>query len=608
MPNKKRITLSFSIILFVAIFMLIICYVKRDQLAFNHYVKEFTENTLSSNALDLHYTVKEPALYGIYETTPLPIYEKEEALTIAEQYEKELLTLNKIDISALSEKDAFTYAVLHDYLEENLELEKYSYYAEPLTPNSGIHTTLPILLAEYTFYTTDDIENYFELLAAIPEYFSSVLLYETEKADAGLFMNSIALDKVVSACEEFADCANISEHLLVTSFEDRLEALCTSYDNLSKEDLENYLKKNETLLKNNVLPAYLSFADDMTELSLYCNENYTGLCSFPHGKDYYKALIKRNTGSYRSITDIKEMLFADFEESYIHLINLLSTHPELLETDCLIDFNSQFPLEDVEEILNHLQTIMGTDFPPLPATVNVAVKTVSKSLEDYCSPAFYLTVPIDAYDTNVIYLNKKNALTGLDLYTTLAHEGFPGHLYQTVYFHTSKTVDGANDTSVANHSSLLRNILYYGGYTEGYALYVESMAYDYASQLCAKAHIEDAKIICDTLKYEWQMQISLYCLLDIAIHYDGADYEQVKSLLNKFGIVDDESTKAVYQYLLEEPTTYLKYYLGYLEIKNLKNIAMNLWGIDYSNLRFHTFLLESGPCSFRCLETKLLEE
>lgn len=602
MRTKKRIFLSFSIILFTALFMLVICYVKKDQLAFHRYVKNFTISQLSNNALDLHYTIKSPSDYGITVSQTLPVYQKDEALSSYKLFEEELTELSKIDVTALSEQDAFTYYVLTDYLQENLQLEKYPYYAEPLTPNSGIHTTLPILLAEYAFYTTEDIDNYLLILASVPEYLNSIALYEEEKATAGLYMNSVALDKVVSACEELSTCTDISEHLLYTSFLERLEDFSSETGELSAENLAYYTQKNADILKNDILPAYSLLANKLTDLSPYCNNDYHGLCSYEDGKEYYQAMLKRNTGSYRSVQDIKEMLFADFEESYINLVTLLSENPKLLEADCLDVFDTSFPLSDAKEILNHLQSSMKQDFPILATTTDVEVKTVSKSLQDYCSPAFYLTVPMDAYNENVIYLNEKNALHGLDLYTTLAHESFPGHLYQTVYFHT------VNDTSVNNCNPLLRNILYYGGYTEGYALYVEGLSYDYASLLCCEKDVDNAELICDIYKNEWQMQISLYCLLDIAIHYDGATNEQVCALLSQFGIIDEASQKSVYQYLLEEPTTYLKYYLGYLEIENLKNIARGIWGDNYSDMRFHTFLLETGPCSFKRLEYKLLEE
>lgn len=608
MQNKKRIFLSFSIILFTCIFMLIICYVKRDQLAFNHYVKEFTHAGLSENALEMHYTLKDPSAYGIYDVKPLPIYRPGDALTYYQDTAQKLSELESIDASALSEKDAFTYHVLKDYLKETLELEKYPYYAEPLTPNSGIHTTLPVLLAEYTFYDTQDIDEYFEILNAVPLYFEGIATYEVEKADAGLFMSATALDKVVTACENFAQNQDISKHLLVTSFKERLLEFSSAGGDLSKEEIEKYTAKNLLLLENTVFPAYMTLAAKMTDMSHYCNDASAPLCSSENGKAYYLALLKRNTGSYRSIQDIKEMLYSDFEENYLNLLGMLSQNPQLLETDCLTGLSENFPIDNASDILIHLQTAINVDFPALPADTEVTIKTVSKSLEDYCSPAFYLTVPMDAYEKNVIYLNEKNSLKGLDLYTTLAHEGFPGHLYQTVYFHLANSRNPSSDTLVTSHTGLLRNTLYYGGYTEGYALYVENLAYEYASDLCREANVEYAQICCDTLKYEWQMQISLYCLLDIAIHYDGATYEQIAAILNHFGIVDESSQKAVYQYLLEEPSTYLKYYLGYLEIKSLKNLAKNLWADTYTDLRFHTFLLDAGPCNYERLTQKLMEE
>lgn len=608
MQNKKRIILSFSIIVFAIIFMLIVCILKKDQLAFNHYVKEFTKNTLSENALDLHYTLKEPSNYGIYDAVSLPIYEHGDALDTYAEINQNLLLLENIDASSLSDKQSFTYQVLQDYLEEHLELEQYPYFAEPLTPNSGVHTTLPILLAEYRFYDTDDIETYFEILSVLPSYFEGLIQYETEKADAGLFMNSTALNKVITACENFTKTEDVSDHLLATTFEERLKSLSDETDSLSASDMSMYQKQNETLLKHSVFPAYTALAEKLTLLSPLCNNDYHGLCSVKNGKEYYLALLKRNTGSYRPIADIKEILFADFAESYNNLINLLSQNPQLLESGHLESLNKQFPIKDTLKILDHLQLTIQEDFPALNTNTSVDVKTLQGSLENYCAPAFYLTVPLDAFENNVIYINQKNALSGIDLYTTLAHEGFPGHLYQTVFFHQSNTPKSNSDIAVTNPLGLLRNILYYGGYTEGYALYVEALSYDYASDLCKNANLTDAQIICDTLKYEWKMQISLYCLLDIAIHYDGASYEQIKTLLNKFGIVDDTSVSTIYQYLLEEPTTYLKYYLGYLEIQNLKNRAKNLWGQDYSDLKFHTFLLEAGPCSFELLSEKITEE
>ena len=604
MRNKKSIILSFSIILSLIFFILIICYIKKDQLDFHHFMKTYLKDTLSENSLDLQYTLKNPEDYGIKTTNRLPTYKKNDALSFFKETQSLLKQLDSIDVSSLSTEDAFTYRVLHDYLEETLALENFPYYEEPLTPNSGIHTTLPILLTEYHFYDKQDVENYLELLSYVPDYLEGILIYDTEKAQIGLFMNSISLEKVVTALEEMAFYEDISAHLLCTGFKERLEELAQSDVALSSKEKEYFLKQNEQLVENHILPSYSSLASKLTELSPHCNNHYTGLQSLENGRDYYLALVTRNTGSDRNIAQIKEMLYADLEENYTNLLQLLSLNPQLLEEDSFLVLDTNFPLNNATKILNNLQSVTKTDFPALNTDTGINVKSVSSCLEDYCAPAFYLTVPMDWQKENVIYLNEKNALTGIDLYTTLAHEGFPGHLYQTVYFHQNNIAK----KSSKNYTALLRNTLYYGGYTEGYALYAETLAYDYAALLCSQHDISDAKLLCDTLKYQWQMQISLYCLLDIAIHYDGASYEQIAAILNKFGIPDEANAKAIYQYLLEEPTTYLKYYLGYLEIQNLKGLAKILWNEEYSDLKFHTFLLETGPCNFMRLREKIMEE
>ena len=101
------------------------------------------------------------------------------------------------------------------------------------------------------------------------------------------------------------------------------------------------------------------------------------------------------------------------------------------------------------------------------------------------------------------------------------------------------------------------------------------------------------------------MQLCLYSILDISIHYDNASYEDIHQILSAFGIKDPVTTKAVYDYIAEEPTNYLKYYLGYQEILSLKEKAVNLWQKDYSDYRFHQFFLDCGPSDFDTLESTL---
>ena len=239
---------------------------------------------------------------------------------------------------------------------------------------------------------------------------------------------------------------------------------------------------------------------------------------------------------------------------------------------------------------------MGSLFPSMTTVEatnpQVKVKNVSPSLEEYCAPAFYLTPPLDDTDSNVIYINQKNSPDGLELFTTLAHEGYPGHMYQSVY---------SNKLLAGQDTGLVRQLLWYGGYLEGWALYVEFLSYDCASGLMEERGYSPQAEYIQIEKHNRSLQLCLYSLLDIMIHHDNASYSQVHDTLCSFGISSPQSTAAIYEYIVEEPANYLKYYLGYLEILALKEEAQNLWGSSYTDYTFHEFFLQNGPADYRTL-------
>jgi uncharacterized protein (DUF885 family) len=226
----------------------------------------------------------------------------------------------------------------------------------------------------------------------------------------------------------------------------------------------------------------------------------------------------------------------------------------------------------------------------------VTVKSVSESLENYCAPAYYLTPPIDDSDSNVIYINERNSPAGLELYTTLAHEGYPGHMYQTVY---------NNRSILEQEDNYVRQILWYGGYQEGWAMYVEFFSYNYAAALLSEAGYPDLAPAVSFEQHNRSLLLCLYSLLDILIHYDNATYEEVREVLHTCGILQESSVLSIYEYLVEEPANYLKYYLGYLEILMLKQEAQTLWGEAYSDYAFHTFFLDCGPSDFDTIREAL---
>lgn len=572
---------------------------------------ELAAYELQENSLSLHYTLLDcdsfdmKSRYGLNDARmTLPGFSDDYFETQYQVYSDFLTRLEKLDSSQLSEHEQYIYLILYDSLQSTCENLSYPYYQEPLSPSSGEQTSLLILLAEYRFETRDDIEHYLELLSCIPSYFEGLLYYEQQKADAGLFMSDAAARKLVQQCDTLCtkESLNQGTHFLETTFSERLKPLISA-SVITQEEADAYTAQNKELLLEAVAPAYTALADGIF-LIMGSGHNEQGLCYYDKGTSYYEHLLSSVTGSSRSPEEIlallKETFISDYESFYLTLTQLqaLSESSGLFTSGVL---SPDLPFHTPEEMLADLRIRMNEDFPVLSNDIGFQVSAVDDALSPFVSPAFYLTPPVDDYQMNQIYINYGDQPDDLTLYTTLAHEGYPGHLYQTVY----------HDAAMDENSLLpLEGMLSYGGYVEGWATYVEDISYEYAARvLCERCGYseQEAVLITDFYRLNRRIQLCLYSILDISIHYYGMTKPEAASLLNSYGITDPESISWIYEYIVEEPACYLKYYLGYLEICSLKESAQELWGDSYSDMKFHAFFLDAGPSPFSLLKQRLLE-
>lgn len=619
---KKRTHFSTKQLLFICCFITVFVSItvflfgyRRDEKLFRRITSEVFESEMKSSTLNMHYNLAHPTDFGIYNyDVVLPTYSADKQLASQVSTENILAALKDLDANKLSEQDAYTYRLLTRTLENSLSLSYYTYYDEPLAPSSGMQSQLPILLAEYTFRTKQDVEDYLKLLDQTDEYFASLLIFEQEKAAAGLLMSASSLEKVKKQCDTIVSKDELENgtHFLQSTFQERLQTLLKQ-GIITEAEAEAFTAQNNRLLTTVMQPAYETLADGLFVLE-DSSIPLRGLASKPQGKEYYRQLLIAETGSYRDISDIQALLTSQFQQEYQAIRTIVKEHPDIVQQFSSLDTNS-FPYQEADIMLADLQKRMVGDFPAFPVDasqsasaagqnskpslatpVTVTVKAVSDSLEQYCAPAFYLTAPIDDTDNNVIYINHKNSPTGLELYTTLAHEGYPGHLYQTVY---------SNRSFLQNNENKARQLLWYGGYLEGWALYVEFRSFDYASNLLQEQGQNLNALSVQIEKHNRSLQLCLYSLLDIMIHYENASYSQVAETLKNFGITSSASASAIYTYIAEAPCNYLKYYLGYLEIMELKKDAEAKWGDSYTDYAFHTFYLDCGPSDFTSLQERL---
>ena len=542
--------------------------------SFSEFCTTLFREEMKSNTMNLHFTLKDPKAAGIdsYEIT-LGSLSGDSPHNQARQLKKLSEELKKYSHRSLKGKDRLTCRLLSDYISRQQNLAAYPYYDEPLTPSGGVTSQLPVLLAEYPFGNTRDIEDYLGLLSQMDTYFSGILDYEQKKADAGLFMSDEACVKVIEGCEVFTE--HPDDNFLIDTFSNRLNAM----DGLTDTQKNAYLKQHSKVLSDHVIPAYSQMIKGLTML-LGRGHNNWGLCNFPEGKAYYEAVVSADTGCDDSVEDLFSQITKARREDLTFCQNLLEKNPKLASQSPKPDA----ALKEENAMLSRLQKEILTDFPAPPQT-EVEICHVDPALSEYLAPAFYITAPIDDISHNRIYINDAKNDTDIYYFTTLAHEGYPGHLYQTIC--TSSY--GAPE---------VRSLLNYPGYTEGWATYTEMQAFYYAGLDPDLASL---------LQHNQAATLSLYATADIGIHYFGWEKEKNAAFWSEYGVDDTATVKRITDLILEEPGNYLKYYVGYLKFRQMRE-QLALENKSFSVSAFHEAILRTGPSPFSVLEETVRDQ
>lgn len=542
--------------------------------SFSEFCTTLFREEMKSNTMNLHFTLKDPKAAGIdsYEIT-LGSLSGDSPHKQARQLKKLSEELKKYSHRSLKGKDRLTCRLLSDYISRQQNLAAYPYYDEPLTPSGGVTSQLPVLLAEYTFRNTRDIKDYLGLLSQMDTYFLGILDYEQKKADAGLFMSDEACLKVIEGCEVFTE--HPDDNFLIDTFSNRLNAM----DGLTDTQKNAYLKQHSKVLSDHVLPAYSQMIKGLTML-LGRGHNNWGLCNFPEGKAYYEAVVSADTGCDDSVEDLFSQIAKARREDLTFCQNLLEKNPKLASQSPKPDA----ALKEENAMLSRLQKEILTDFPAPPQT-DVEICHVDPALSEYLAPAFYITAPIDDISHNRIYINDAKNDTDIYYFTTLAHEGYPGHLYQTIC------------TSSYGAPEVL-SLLNYPGYTEGWATYTEMQSFYYAGLDPDLASL---------LQHNQAATLSLYATADIGIHYFGWEKEKIAAFWSEYGVDDTATVNKITDLILEEPGNYLKYYVGYLKFRQMRE-QLALENKSFSVSAFHEAILRTGPSPFSVLEETVRDQ
>lgn len=545
------------------------------QETFQSFTDRLFASYVQTDTLTMHYKVADPSAYGLEkgEVTWGDVSGeafRDSVKEAKEQYE----TLLSFDYGSLSEEEQLTYDVLKAHLEQEQKLEGMELYEEVLGEYSGVSSQLPVLLSEYAFYSEQDVEDYLELCRQIPDYFDQLIQYEKERVEAGLFMSDSNVDGVMEQCASFVE--NPDQNVLIETFPAHISGL----EGVSEEKKAQWTEENARIVKESVIPAYEKLMEEMGALK---GSGITeSPASLPMGKEYYEAKVQMAVGTEKTVEEIQTMVTDALFDQMAAMQSMYEENPSISAQVSA----SSYPSGTWDAMLNDLKNKISSDFPALDG-VSFEVNSVHASLQDHLNPAFYLIPPMDHAWENVIYINESPEYDRSDLYLTLAHEGFPGHLYQNVYF-------------TNQNAAPIRHLISFPGYTEGWATYVENLAYSYLDTMD-----EDVR---EFLRLNYFTSLGLYARMDIGVNYDGWTVDQLKEFIGSyFEVTDETMIQDIYDMMTNDPANYLSYYVGCLCFQELRAKAEEAWGDAFTPMEFHKQVLELGPAPFDVLENRLIK-
>ena len=577
--SLKKIRVKLIVIGICLIFLAVLSFVKEDhkdnsdQEKFQRYTISFFKENASANEITMHYLLENPEKYGLKKSKSLyGKMKKEDVLNEKNKISDEIKKLKKFRKKELTRKQQNTYEVLMDYLSRQEKLAMYPYYERVLGKSSGQQVQILLTLSEYRLKNEQNIKSYFKLLRGLNAYFDSLIEYSKEQVKRNLFISDESLEETL---KQIKSVTTQKDNMLAATFNLRISEV----KGINAATKKQYCRENKKIVKMEVIPAYERLYSHLQALKGN-GKNKNGLYYYKNGKDYYEALVAQKTGSAKTVEEMIEISDQTIEKCLRKLIKLQKKYPNIINRYRKSKKNIKI-VQNSQKVLNKLRQKMVKYYPKAPK-VSCKIKYVHKTMEEYTSPAFYMVPAVDSYKENVIYINKSQTA---ELYPTLAHEGYPGHLYQNVYY-------------AAKGDDPVRYLLDYPGYSEGYATYVEVFSY---SMMDAEGYGD----IYQQMNMEmYEYNLALCSRVDLGVHYEGWKKKDVRAYLRSFGM-DDSQADELFQMIIENPANYLSYYIGYQEFHELLTDYKKMAGNKYSLKAYHTEILDAGPCSFDILRRRI---
>lgn len=540
---------------------------------FDAFLEKEWKDTMEEDYLTMHSSVSDWRKLGLEkpEVTlgDINYDEFKETVDIAEEA---LNKLHEFNIEELSEARQCDYRAYENYLECLIGMYSYPDLQFMFRPYTGYLTNVTDYFADFPFYEKQDVEDYLTLIAELPSYIEQMKEFTTQQAEKGYFLDDLSYSDEMSELNEQVEKGE--KNPMILNFNDNID----KFDGITEAEKKEYKEKNKDIVLNEIIPAYRDVRSFLTKLKGSRSVETGALVEYTdndnEGKTYYENLVRYYTSSNDSMEDIFNYLNKALKDVNAYYEDLIDTNPDFEEPAVIEN------MEELDDFLTYLREHMD-GFPKGPE-VDYTPSYLPEGSNDFAM-AYYIPAPVDNVKQNIIRVNKEQTSDVNTLYYTLAHEGFPGHLYQFTWFQSQE-----------NYVPL-RHEMSFMGYEEGWANYVEKVMLDRSGLDYMSA---------EYLALDEILAYALYGAADIAVNGLGYDVDQLSQWIEESGF-NKSFAQDIYDISVEMPGSYLPYGFGVCKFWEFRERVQAALGDDFDLEEFHYQILNNGPRPFDLVEDDL---
>ena len=503
-----------------------------------------------------------------------------------EREENFLMRLAAIDPAGLTDQEKISRELLLRHFAEDAEAADFKEWEMPVNQMGGVHTTYPQLVAQLSFTTVKDYDDWIARLHAIPKAFDQVAANMSIGMDdhrvPPKYLLAKALEQVKSLASQKPEDSPLA--LPLKSFPATIKT--AEQERIKAEMLDAITKE--------VLPAYLRFARFLEVSYIPAGRAEPGISSLPDGAKYYQFLIRRTTTTDLTAEQIHQIGLDEVKRDEAEMLVIASKlgFADMKSFRASLKANPKLHPASHEALLGAYRgylTPMQAKLPQLFGRLPKApfeVAAVPDFLEKTSAPAYYEAGTHDGGRPGRLRIDTFNA-ADRNLYAVEAiayHEGLPGHHLQI---------------SIAQELDDVPTFRKYGGYTaysEGWGLYSERLGKDVG-------FYQDP--YSDYGRLEADIWRAIRLVVDTGVHSQHWTREQMVQYFIDHSAIDETSIQAEVDRYIAWPSQALAYKIGQLKILELRDRAKAALGDKFDLRAFHDQVLDAGALPLDVLSDRM---